>query len=362
MKKTLCLLLCAVMMFAFAACGGKEDTETAKEYTYEIGMLTAADHVSIDDENYVQAAWEGVRQYAEEHEITYKYYEAEEPTADSMVKRVGEAVDEGVEIIVAAGPEVAEGIYAAQEKYSKVKFIYLDGTPVDGKGKEQIADNCICISFNPLQAGFLAGYSAVAEGFNQVGFMANGKTEEAQAYGYGFLQGCNEAADRFNRYTFVRYRYGSDDDTKAELQKKAKEWYDYGTKAIFAYGVNTFDGVKDAAKDTEKVVIASNVSKDYSKTVMTSAMKCYQDVVAAQLDAVYTGGFQGGKSKKLGVKAGGVGLDMEKSKFTTFNKDLYKEIVKELGDGDVELASVKSAKTVDELIAENRLYYIGLQE
>lgn len=362
MKKTLCLLLCAVMMFAFAACGGKEDTETAKEYTYEIGMLTACDEASIDDESYVQAAWEGVRQYAEEHGITYKYYEAEESTADSMVKRVGDAVDEGVQIIVAAGTEVAEGVAAAQTEYPKVKFIYLDGTPVNGKGEEQIADNCICISFNPLQAGFLAGYSAVIEGFNQIGFMANGETDEAKAYGYGFLQGLNEASDRFNRYTFVRYSYGSDNDTVEELEKQAKSWYDYGTKAIFAYGVNTFDGVKAAAKETEKAVIASNVSKDYSKTVVTSAMKCYQDVVCNQLDAIYTGSFQGGTSKKLGVQAGGVGLDMQKSKFIYFNKDLYKEIVKELGDGDVELASVKSAKTIEELIAENRLYYIGLQE
>ena len=363
MKKTLCLLLCVMMALCMAACGGGEDEEEqVTEYTYEIGMLTAADDVSIDDENYVQAAWEGVCAYAEEHGITYKYYEAEEATADAMVKRVGEAVDEGVKIIVAAGEEVSQGIYAAQDQYGDVTFIYLDGVPTDANGKEKIGDNCICIAFNPLQAGFLAGYSAVIEGFNQVGFMADGKTDEAAAYGYGFLQGCNEASDRFNRYTFVEYSYGSKDDTQAELKKKAKAWYEAGTDAIFAYGVKTFDGVKAAAKETEKVVIASNVSKDYSKTVITSAMKCYQDVVCDQLAAVYDGSFKGGKAKTLGAKAGGVGLDMKNSKFTTFNQELYKEIVKELADGDVELATVKSAKTTAELVAENRLYYISLQE
>ena len=359
MKKILCLFLVLTTIFAFTACGDKEETETTKEYTYEIGMLTTSS-APIDDDNYVQAAWEGVRQYAEENGLTYKYYEAE--SADTAGKRVKDAVQEGVKVIVACGPEVAQGIYYAQPEFSDVKFIYLDGIPTDEKGNEKICDNCVCINFNPIQAGFLAGYSAVIEGFNQVGFMADAETEEAKAYGYGFLQGCNEASDRFNRYTFVRYDYGKKNDSVADQQKLAESWYNMGTKAIFAYGVNAFEGAKSAAKEAEKVVIAANVRKDYDKTVITSAMKCYQDVVCDQLAAAYDGSFKGGKSKKLGVKGGGIALDFDGAKFTYFNKDLYKEIVKEFSDGDIELASVKSAKTIEELIAENRLYYIGLQE
>lgn len=362
MKKILCLVFSLLLVFAFTACGDKEDTEPVKEYTYEIGMLTACDTASIDDESYVQAAWEGVRQYAEENGKTYKYYEAEKADVKAIGQRIGDAVEEGVKVIVACGPEVAEGIWYAQPEFPDVKFIYLDGASVNEKGSEKICDNCISINFNPIQAGFLAGYSAVLEGFNQVGFLADGETEEAKAYGYGFVQGCNEASDRFNRYTFVRYSYGSKENSEAKQQNTAESWYNMGTKAIFAFGVNAFDGAKSAAKEAEKVVIAANVRKDYNKTVITSAMKCYQDVVYQQLEAVYDGSFVGGKSKKLGVKDGGIALDMDGAKFTYFNKDLYKEIVKELSAGDVELASVKSAKTIEELIAENRLYYVGMQE
>lgn len=361
MKKNLWLLLCILMIFSFASCAGEEEQQQEQAYTYEIGMLTAADQFSIDDENYVQAAWEGVRQYAEEQGISYKYYEAETPKAESMVQRVGEAVDEGVKIIVACGPEVAEGICIAQKEYPDIKFIYLDGVPVDADGTEVIGDNCICFTFNLMQAGFLAGYSAVLEGFNSVGYMADESTEEAKAYGYGFLQGCNAASDWFNRYTFVKYIYGDDKDNAA-LKEYAKNWYDSGVDAIFAYGVKSFDASESMAKKAEKVVIASNVSKDYNKTVITSAMKCYENVVCEQLKAVYDGRFQGGKAKKLGIKSGGVGLDMKHSKFTYFNQELYDEIVKELADGEIELASVKSADTPETLIQENRLYYIGLYE
>lgn len=361
MKKTLCLLLCMLMMFCFAACRGEDEEEEVTAYTYEIGMLTAAEDISIDDENYTQAVWEGVRAYAEDNGMTYKYYEPEENDQGSRLARISDAVSEGVKTIVAAGPEVSETIYEAQDLYPDIKFIYLDGVPTDANGKEVIGENCVCFSFNSLQAGFLAGYSAVLEGFNSVGYLADESTEEAKAYGYGFLQGCNAASDWFNRYTFVRYIYGDGKDTQA-LQKTAKGWYDGGVDAIFAYGGNAFDAAASAAKEAECVVIASNVSKDYSKTVITSAMKCYQDVVGKQLDAVFNGSFEGGKAKKLGVKSAGVGLDMEHSKFTYFNKELYNEVVKELGDGDIELASVKSADTPEELVQENRLYYIGLYE
>lgn len=364
MKKTLCMLLCMLMIFSLVSCGGDKDAEVQETvYTYEIGMLTAADQYSIDDEDNVQAAWEGVRQFAEEQGKTYKYYETEDmPKTDNILKRLEDAVNEGVKVIVASGPEVSSAIYLAQELYPDLKFIYLDGVPVDENGKEKVGENCISFTFNALQAGYLAGYSAVLEGYTRLGFIADEESDEAKAYGYGFLQGCNEAADRYNYYASIKYSYGSGDEKAGTVEKKAKSWYDAGTSAIFTYGVTSYDAVYAAAKESGKVIIASNVNKDYSKTVITSAMKNYQDVVVEQLEKVYEGSFKGGTSKKLGLKSDGVGLDMKHSKFTRFNQELYKAIKKEIVNGDVKIASVKSAKTPKELIEKNSLYYIGLVE
>ena len=358
MKKVWILLLCVVMAFSLAACGGDKNDEenSATAYTYEIGFLTASSSLSIDDEDRIEAAWNGVRQFAEEQGKTYKYYEPEKATAESQADRVGDAVKEGVKYIVAVGPELKDGIAKAQETYQDVIFIYLDGT------LDKVADNCVTARFKPEQAGFLAGYGAVLEGMDNLAFYAEGKGKEAVSYGYGFLQGMNEASYRFRRYPQVHYKYEKQDASEKDMKKIAKSWYAGGVDAVFTYGVNVFDAVKEEAEKADKVVIASNASKDYSKTVMTSARKCYEDVVATQLAAAYDGTFKGGKSLTMSIKNDGVGLDMKRSKFQYFTKDQYKDICKEIEKDDVKVLSSKDAKSVDSLITAKWLYNIRINQ
>lgn len=356
MKKLWMLLLCVVIIFGISACGGDKEEDNASEYTYEIGFLTASSDVSIDDGDRIEAAWNGVRQFAEENGKTYKYYEPESAKPSAQVDRVGDAVKEGVKYIVAAGPEVKEGIAEAQKKYKDVKFIYLDGS------LDEVADNCVTVRFNSLQAGFLAGYGAVLEGIDNVGYLSEGKSAEAVAYGYGFLQGANEAASRFGRYAIVHYKYGSEDIDKADIKKITKTWFDGGTDAVFTYGGCVFETAKEVAEEADKMVIASNASKDYSKTVITSARKCYEEVVGEQLQAAYAGTFQGGKALYMTAKNNGVGLDMTHSKFERFTKEQYQDICKELAKGDVKVLSAKDAKSVDDLVKAKWLYYIRIDQ
>ena len=356
MKKIWTLLLCVGLFFSLAACGDDKKEDTAVNYTYEIGFLTASPDISIDDGDRIEAACNGVRQFAEEHGKTYKYYEAEKADAKAQAERVGDAVNEGVKYIVAAGPEVKKGIAQAQKKYKDVTFIYLDGS------LEQVGDNCVTVRFKPEQAGFLAGYSAVLEGKNRLAYLSEGKDKDAVSYGYGFLQGANVAAARFGNYVVVHHKYGTGDESEKEIKQIAKNWYDGGVDAVFTYGKNVFEAVTDEAKQNDKVVIASNTSQNYSKTVITSARKCYEDVVAAQLQAAYDGAFKGGKSLTMSVKNTGVGLDMEKSKFQYFTKEQYKDICKDLKDGTVKVLSAKDADSIDNLRKASGLYYIRIEQ
>lgn len=357
MKKLWMLLLCVVIIFGLSACGGDKEEETSvSDYTYEIGFLTASSDISIDDGDRIETAWNGVRQFAEENGKTYKYYESESAKPSAQVDRVGDAVQEGVKYIVAAGPEVKEGIAEAQKKYKDVKFIYLDGS------LDEIEDNCVTVRFNPLQAGFLAGYSAVLEGIDNIGYLAEGKSAESVAYGYGFLQGANEAASRFSRYAIVHYKYGSADADESEMKKTVKTWFDGGADAVFTYGGRVFETAKAVAEDADKLVIASNVSREYSETVITSARKCYEEVVEEQLKAAYNGTFQGGKPLYMAAKNNGIGLDMKHSKFQRFTKDQYQDIYKELAKGNVKVLSAKDAKSVDDLVKAKWLYYIRIDQ
>lgn len=357
MKKLWALILCMLMVFCLTACGGdKEEENEASTYTYEIGFLTASPDLSIDDGDRIEAAWNGVRQFAEAQGKTYKYYEPASADAKAQVECVGKAADEGVKYIVAAGPEVGDGIAEAQKKYPDITFIYLDGN------LDEVEDNCVAVNFEPLQAGFLAGYSAVLEGLYDLAYLTEGETAEAVSYGYGFLQGANEAAMRFGRYAVIQYQYGSEDATREDIRKIAKEWYEGGTDAIFTYGGDVFDAVKTEAESAKKVVIASNAGKDYSETVITSARKCYEEVVVEQLQDAYDGSFQGGETLYMSAKNEGIGLDMKESKFKYFNQTLYDDIYKELAEGKLEVLSAKDAKTIDDLVKAKWLYYIRIEQ
>lgn len=357
MKKLCALLLCTAVIFSLAACGGEnnEASETIT-YTYEIAFLTASPDLSIDDGDRIETAWNGVRQFAEENGKTYKYYEPESADTKAQMQRIEDAVEEGAKYIVASGPEVGDCIAEAQKKYKDITFIYLDGILDD------VADNCVTVEFDVLQAGFLAGYGAVLEGLDDLAYLASGKSEESVSYGYGFLQGANEAAMRFGRYAMINYDYGEEGADKETIRKTAQKWFDGGTDAIFTYGGDVYEAAKTEAEKAGKVVIASNASKDYSKTVITSARKCYEESVIEQLQKAYDGTFEGGKNVSMRAENNGIGLDMKRSKFQYFHQTQYDDIYKELAEDKLEVLSAKDEETIEDLVKAKWLYYIRINQ
>ncbi len=79
MKKILAMLLAMAMAFSLAACGGKKgaddipDTMTSKDGKYEVAFVT--DVGQLKDKSFNQGTWDGVKLYASEHSLSYKYYQ-----------------------------------------------------------------------------------------------------------------------------------------------------------------------------------------------------------------------------------------------------------------------------------------------
>lgn len=66
MKKFFASILCLGMIFGATGCtSGGDDT-------YEIAMIT--DSGSVTDKSFNQSAYEGVKEFGEKNDITYKYY------------------------------------------------------------------------------------------------------------------------------------------------------------------------------------------------------------------------------------------------------------------------------------------------
>ena len=96
MKKLLVLLV-VLLALGLAACTPAE----VEEDTFELALIT--DIGTIDDKSFNQGAWEGLKEYAEEKDIAYKYYQPTDKTTDAYVAAIDLAVENGAKVIVTPG-------------------------------------------------------------------------------------------------------------------------------------------------------------------------------------------------------------------------------------------------------------------
>ena len=175
--------------------GGSEKTASApSDGGYELALVT--DLGPIDDKSFNQGAWEGLTKYAKEKNISYKYYQPQEGTTDSYLETIGLAIEGGAKLVVCPGYLFEEPVYLAQDQYPDVSFILLDGEPHSGDYAEyRTNDNVMPILFKEDEAGFLAGYASVKDGYTKLGFMGGMAVPAVIRFGYGFIEGAEAAAE-----------------------------------------------------------------------------------------------------------------------------------------------------------------------
>ncbi len=361
MKKGLALLLVlGMVLFALVGCSNGKGEETAStkpsetvsestvpsesasepaETGYEIAMIT--DKGNIDDKSFNQGTWEGIVRYAEENGKTYKYYRPTEVTTDAYVAAIDLAVQGGAAIVITPGYLFEPAIYVAQDKYPDIKFVLIDGNPNDGDWTNgapnyKINDNVYSIFFAEQQAGFLAGYAAVKDGYKSLGFMGGMAVPAVVRYGYGFIQGAEVAAKELGLAkgdVKVIYHYTGGFDATPEIQTLAASWYTSGTEVIFGCGGKVGNSVFAAAEANNGKAIGVDVDQSFeSTTVITSAMKGVGNAAYAALTDYYAGTFKGGVSESLDIQVDMVGLPFETSQFTTFTQADYDAICQKLID------------------------------
>lgn len=309
----------------------KEDGNTAKIAEIIIAGGT------IDDGSFNQGAWEGIKEYGDANDVSYQYYESAEETTDSQLEAIKLAVENGAEIIVAPGYNFETTIYQAQEIYPDTKFVLLDGSPHDDSYSDyKTNDNVTSIFYAEQQAGFLAGYALVKEGYRSLGFMGGMAYPAVMRYGYGYIAGADYAAKELGLSkgdVTMKYTYTGNFEATPDNQTLAASWYQDGTEAIFPCGGSVGYSVMAAAEQTNTVVVGVDTDQaDDSDTVITSAEKMLGNSVMEALTDWANGSFKGGESTTLDVTSDGVGIAMETGRFKNFTKDDYDEIYQELVD------------------------------
>ena len=370
MKKILCFLLASIIMFSLAACGGggtestptpeatpaaeesaatetaPSETEAVTEEGFELALIT--DIGTIDDKSFNQGSWEGVKQYAEEFNITHKYYKPAEKSTDSYLSAIELAVKGGAKVIVTPGYLFEEAVFLAQDSYPDTNFILLDGSPHSADYSEyHTAENTVGVTYAEDEAGFLAGYAAVKDGMTKLGFMGGMAVPAVVRYGYGFIQGADYAAKEMglgDTAITMNYHYTGGFDATPEAQTLAASWYQSGLEVIFGCGGAVGNSVMAAAEQANAKVIGVDVDQSgESETVITSSMKGLRESVYFLLEQYYAGAFPGGQDIVLNAANDGVGLPMSTSKFDTFTQDDYDAIYAELV-----AASIPLVKDTDE--------------
>jgi len=358
MKKIITAIMVFVFVIgAFAACGKKEEDNNntpgggGTADTYEIALIT--DKGNIDDKSFNQGAWEGVVEFATANNITHQYYKPEEGSDPGYLAAIDLAVSGGAKVVVTPGFLFEVAVYEAQTRYPDVKFILLDGAPRTADGNTyETKGNVASIMYAEEESGYLAGYAAVMDGMKKLGFMGGMAVPAVQAFGYGYLQGAEDAAKELglgDGEIEVIYHYTGNFDENDTNKATAKTMYQEGVEVIFACGGSVGKSVMAAASEADGKVIGVDVDQRYdSETVITSATKGLRASVVKVLESIYkTNSFDqfGGKTTYFDAKNNGVGLPTEVigdpnadafDRFEKFTKEQYNAVYQRLVDGTVD--------------------------
>ena len=343
MKKIISLMLAVSMMcLMLTGCG--------KQQSFEIALIT--DKGNIDDKSFNQGSWEGVEQFAKENKLTHKYFKPEEASDAGYLAAIDQAVSVGAKVVVTPGYLFEVPVYQAHTKYPDVKFILLDGAPHTADyATYKTEANVASVMYAEEQSGYLAGYAAVKDGYTKLGFMGGMAVPAVQAYGYGFLQGAEAAANELglaDGSVAVTYHYTGDFAETDTNKATAKTMYQEGTEVIFSCGGSVGKSVMSAANEAGAKVIGVDVDQRYdSDTVITSAMKGLGSSVMTVLDSIYNGKSwetYSGKTTVFNAANNGVGLPTtvigdDKAnafdRFKSFDKAAYDTLYASLVSGGV---------------------------
>ena len=384
MKKLLALLLAMTMALALVACGGNgngnnaanngdvannttndttnntgdsedtgdttavtnpddiADSMTSEDGKYQVAFVT--DVGQLKDKSFNQGTFDGVKLYAANNGLSYKYYQpanGNEATDDDRYDAMKAAVDGGADVVVCAGFLQEAALKRAAIDFPDTPFVFIDGYPLTDDAGNTLS-NVAGISFMEQQCGYFAGYAAVKDGFTKLGFSGGGggTNDACCRFGYGYVQGANAAAAELGTTVDMNYswQYGATFSASPELQTMISGWYANGTEIVFACGGSMFQSISAAASSNDGYVIGVDVDQSgESDCVITSAMKGLADAVQWAVGHVYDGTFDeiGGTGTSLGVADNAVALPTaeESWRFETFTVEEYEDMYQKVLDG-----------------------------
>ena len=370
-RKIMAVLLAAAMTGSLAGCGSTQNKNAAdaSEEKMKVAMLT--DSGDITDQSFNQTTYEACKEWAADNGSDFNYYKPESDSDEARNASVDQAVADGANVIVLPGYMFAATIVEQSEMYPDVKFIAPDVSAGDicekGVGEGYTynpddyevtdyynADNVYCCTYQEEVSGYMAGYAAVKFGYKHLGFLGGMSVPAVTRFGYGYIQGADEAAKELGITDEVELEYvcGGQFYGDADITAYMDTWYgSKGVEVVFACGGGIYTSAAEAAAKVDGKVIG--VDSDQSGIIgeditVTSAMKGLAPTVKTALDAIKDGNWESdyaGKIDNLGLVSENpednyVQLPMDTTQWDdNFTVDDYKDLVSKLYNGEITVSN-----------------------
>lgn len=329
MRKLSLIIAMTFLILSLTACSTK---------SYEIALITVYD--DINDGSFNQATWEGIKEYAVKNGITHQYYQPLSSSEKDYIASITQAVKAGAKIVITPGL-----FYGFEEKFPETQFVILDSVENAYDESKELPSNVLTIFFRENESGFLAGYAAVKDGFDNLGFIGGMQINTVKKFGIGFIAGAYFASNELNKkITFEsnHYSYVNTFSASEEVQSLAASWYDEGVSVIHAAAGGAGYSVIEAANHKRQWVIG--VDSDQSKLsdqVITSAVKSIGYATYRALSAFYEKRLTSNQVWILGADENAISLPMDTSKFENFDNDAYEFIFNKIKNDEIKVPENK---------------------
>ena len=367
-KRIAAMVLAGAMALSLAPAYGATEVK-AEASDMKIAMVT--DSGDITDQSFNQTTYEACKEWAADNGSDFNYYKPESDSDEARNASVDQAVADGANVIVLPGYMFAATIVEQSEMYPDVKFIAPDVSAGDicekGVGEGYTynpddyevtdyynADNVYCCTYQEEVSGYMAGYAAVKFGYKHLGFLGGMSVPAVTRFGYGYIQGADEAAKELGITDDVELEYvcGGQFYGDADITAYMDTWYgSKGVEVVFACGGGLYTSAAEAAAKVDGKVIG--VDSDQSGIIgeditVTSAMKGLAPTVKTALDAIKDGNWESdyaGKIDNLGLVSENpednyVQLPMDTTQWDdNFTVDDYKDLVSKLYNGEITVSN-----------------------
>lgn len=360
MKKFLSLFLSLTLLLALTACKAAEAASGAQQeqrtvtaptddatFVYQpedptvtpaggetIALVTGA---SGTESGADAMLWQGVQTFASAYGYTATTQTAEGDSSADAETALRTAAESGAKLVICRGDAAATALYRIQENYPDVHYLLFDDEPHnDDYSAYKTANLVHCVLFQEEQAGYLAGYAAVIDGYTSLGFVGAREIPGIVRYGTGFLQGAEAAAEQQGETVNLKFWFADTYDENDAVTQRMADWYNSGVSLIFVSGGTLYKGAAQAAEQTGGKVMAGDTNVTaLSDSVLASAVKCYNAAVQRQLYEFFTAGSwstqNAGQTERVGITNAEVALESDTSwRLDSFTLDDYRSLYEDL--------------------------------